>query len=251
MISLKTKEWIIEDIDTIIFDKDGTFIDLDFLWGKITELRSLEIIKRYGLDSNLLKDLCFDLGFNIEKGKMMPDGITALYSRSKIIEIFVEKIKKYNVFVSKIEIEEIFDYVSEDFYNNLVEYIKPIESAVFFIKKLYSKGVKLGIVTSDSIKSTKLTLKHYDWEYLFNVVVARESLNATKESGELTKLALKELNSKPNKTVMIGDAPMDYFSAKNAEVNMTVLVSTGQIEKTELEKYSSYYVNTLEEIEIL
>jgi len=39
MINLKTKNWQIENIDTIIFDKDGTLIDLHFFWGKRTQLR--------------------------------------------------------------------------------------------------------------------------------------------------------------------------------------------------------------------
>ena len=49
MISLKTKKWEINNIETILFDKDGTFIDLHHFWGKMTELRCLEIIKEFNL----------------------------------------------------------------------------------------------------------------------------------------------------------------------------------------------------------
>ena len=54
MINLKTNDWEIKNIDTILFDKDGTFIDLHYFWGKMTELRVQEIIKIYNLDKNLL-----------------------------------------------------------------------------------------------------------------------------------------------------------------------------------------------------
>ena len=47
MISLKSETWQIDNIETIIFDKDGTFIDLHYFWGKMTELRIKEIIKRF------------------------------------------------------------------------------------------------------------------------------------------------------------------------------------------------------------
>ena len=47
MISLKTNNWQIDNIDTILFDKDGTFIDLHYFWGKMTELRIKEVIKKY------------------------------------------------------------------------------------------------------------------------------------------------------------------------------------------------------------
>ena len=81
MISLKTKEWEINNIETIIFDKDGTFIDLHFFWGKMTELRAKEVIKKFNLNENLLSNLCLELGYDIKTQKMLNDGITALYSR--------------------------------------------------------------------------------------------------------------------------------------------------------------------------
>ena len=49
MINLKTNNWKIENIETILFDKDGTLIDLHYFWGKMTELRACAVIKKYGL----------------------------------------------------------------------------------------------------------------------------------------------------------------------------------------------------------
>ena len=115
---------------------------------------------------------------------------------------------------------------------------------------LHAKGVKLGIVTSDSVVSTELTLKHFGWEHLFDVVIGRESSPYTKESGEPTKLALKQLNANPQTTVMIGDAPMDYISAQNAGIEKTILVATGQLSVEELVQSSSYVVLSLDDIEI-
>mgnify|MGYP003297524252 CR=1 FL=1 len=92
------------------------------------------------------------------------------------------------------------------------------------------------------IFSNKISYKNKNYN---NIAVIE-----TKESGIPTKLALEELNSNPQNTIMIGDAPMDYISAKNAGGNKTILVATGQIEKEELKKTSSYVVNNLSEIKI-
>ena len=35
MISLKSKSWQIDNVETVLFDKDGTFIDLHFFWGNV------------------------------------------------------------------------------------------------------------------------------------------------------------------------------------------------------------------------
>ncbi len=250
MINLKSKDWKLENINTVLFDKDGTFIDLHYFWGKMTELRAQEIINRFSLNYSHFEKLCAYLGYDINTGKMLPDGITALYSRIKIIEIFKNNLSELGIKTTEQELTQIFDYVSEIFYQNINLHTKPIESAINFIKLLHAKGVKLGIVTSDSIVSTKLTLNHFGWEYLFDIVIGRESSPYTKESGEPTKLALKQLNANPQTTVMIGDAPMDYISANNAGIKNTILVETGQISKEVLSKTSNYVISSLKEIEI-
>ena len=251
MISLKTKNWQIDDIKTVLLDKDGTFIDLHYFWGKMTELRVKEIIKRFNLEAGNFRKLCLHLGYDVNSGKMLSNGITALYSRSKIIEIFRGNLGEFDVFTTDDELAKIFDFVSEIFYQDMVKYTKPIESAVEFIKVLSQKGVKLGVVTSDSVVSTELTLKNFGWEDLFEVVVGRETSNETKESGALTKIALEKLGANPQATIMIGDAPMDYISAKNAGIENTILVATGQIRAEELQQTSSFVVGSLSEIEIV
>ena len=122
MINLKTADWKIKNIDTVLFDKDGTLVDLHYFWGKMTEFRIAEIIKKYNLEQDCHFELCSFLGFDVQCQKMLPDGITALYSRSKIIELLIEKLKEYKVVLSALEIENIFDEVSEKFYLDIENY---------------------------------------------------------------------------------------------------------------------------------
>lgn len=248
MISLKTADWCIDDIETILFDKDGTFIDLHYFWGKMTELRVIEVIKKFGLSPDLFEVLCLYLGYDVKSGKMLKDGITALYSRSKIIEIFKNDLKNHFVHTENEVLEEIFDRVSSEFYQDMQKYTKPIESAVQFIKQVRSKGVKTGIVTSDAAESTLLTLKHFGWVDLFDVVMGRESSPYPKESGEPTKSALNLINAVAKTAVMVGDAPTDYISAKNAGIEKTILVATGQIDFASLKETSPYTVEKLNDI---
>ncbi|MGM9994100.1 MAG: HAD family hydrolase [Candidatus Avigastranaerophilus sp.] len=248
MISLKTADWCIDDIETVLFDKDGTFIDLHYFWGKMTELRVIEVIKKFGLSPDLFEVLCLYLGYDVKSGKMLKDGITALYSRSKIIEIFKNDLKNHFVHTENEVLEEIFDRVSSEFYQDMQKYTKPIESAVQFIKQVRSKGVKTGIVTSDAAESTLLTLKHFGWVDLFDVVMGRESSPYPKESGEPTKSALNLINAVAKTAVMVGDAPTDYISAKNAGIEKTILVATGQIDFASLKENSPYTVEKLNDI---
>lgn len=251
MISLIAKNWRYDNIDTVLFDKDGTLIDLHCFWGKMTEMRALEVIKRYNLSSNLFDKICMFLGYNLASKKMLADGITALYSRKKIIEIFRKNLAELGVNSSEIELVEIFDYVSTEFYKNIQEYTKPIDEAINLLYELKELGVKIGIVTSDSVEATNLNIKQFGWEALFDIVVGRETVNATKESGVPTKYALEKLGAEPQNTLMIGDAPMDYISAKNAGVDNVILVATGQLSCEELSKTSNQVLESLGDIKCL
>lgn len=250
MINLKTKDWKIENVDTVLFDKDGTFIDLHYFWGKMSKMRSKECIRIFQLDATVFEKLCLSLGYNVKTGKMLKDGITALYSRPKIIEIFTKDLVSLGASATEKQVEEIFDRVSQEFYKNLPEYTKPIKEAIDFIKKIKLAGLKTGIVTSDSIESTELAINHFGWQELFDVAIGRESTKETKESGVPVSLALEKINARPGNAIMVGDAPMDYIAAKNAGIAKTILVSTGQIEKEELLNTSCYSVCSLKEIEL-
>ena len=250
MITLKSKDWEIDNINTVLLDKDGTFIDLHYFWGQMTELRAKEVIKKYSLDKNLFPQICLTLGYDPQTGKMLKDGITAMYSRPIIIEIFCRYLNSIGAKATEKDIELIFDVVSDRFYKNMEKYTKPIDDAIDFIKSIKKHNIKTGIVTSDSKESALLTIKHFGWENLFDVVIGRESTTETKESGVPVKMALEILNSTPETLIMIGDAPMDYIAAKNAGVERTILVASGQIPKNDLLKTSKYSLESLSELVI-
>ena len=86
MISLKTKEWEINNIETVLFDKDGTFIDLHYFWGKMTELRAEEVIKNFNLNKNLFEKICLILGYNINTKKCLQTGLPHYIHAQKLLK---------------------------------------------------------------------------------------------------------------------------------------------------------------------
>ena len=89
MIALKTEKWKIEDIDFVIFDKDGTFIDIHKYWGRVVELRANAIIRYFNLSQNFYKPLCDVMGYDINSKKLPPDSPVGLYARGKVQEILL------------------------------------------------------------------------------------------------------------------------------------------------------------------
>ncbi len=249
MIKLLTKNWEINNIEAIFFDKDGTIVDLHLYWGEIIKKRAKEIVHNFKLKENFYFQLCKKMGLFLKKNILSPKGPTGLYNREVIIGTIVEFLNKKGITTNFQEIESIFSKVHSNFLNDLLLYTKIIPESYDFILKLKSKGIKLALITSDSIKNSSIILKNSNLD-LFDIVIGKENCPTPKVSGEPALLACKLLNVDPLNTISIGDAPMDKIMADNAKLKGAILVATGQISYYGLRKITKYTVRNLKELEI-
>ncbi len=242
---------IISNIDTVLLDKDSTFIEADEYWGKIAELRVKQIIERYNLDSSIFYDLCREMGYDAKNKKLVINGAIGVLSRNGVIETVLASLNKRNITADFYDISKIFDFVHDSFTDDIKSYTNLIPGALNFIKKMYKYNIKIAVVTSDTHKNTEEILKHLGISAYFDLIIGKDDCINEKKSGEPAKLALKLLNSKAENTISIGDAQMDYLMAKNAGLKSSILVATGLVPKSELLNLTDYTVNNLSEIEIV
>jgi phosphoglycolate phosphatase-like HAD superfamily hydrolase len=100
----------------IVFDKDGTLIDIHRYWGRMIEVRSLLI-------SNLCESqpdkiatytwLIDLMGFDLEKAKLKPEGPVGIKPRKYIVDLVSELICQRKLNLSAEDIEETFLLVDE------------------------------------------------------------------------------------------------------------------------------------------
>ena len=250
MVDFYGKDWEIKNIDTVLFDKDGTFLNDHVYWGKLAECRIHKIIEQFGLDKNSFNDLCFAIGQDPINCKLIKNGPVGVLSRNEVVEFMVNELKKYDVSTDFDTISELFNVVHKEFSENIDKYVESLEYSEDFIKDLKSKGVKLAVVTSDTYDHTLKILDILKLNNIFDCVIGKDSCKEEKRSGKPALLALEKLNSKIENTIVIGDALMDYEMGKNAHLNGEILVATGQTDIEDLKKCSKCVVNNLSEVEI-
>ena len=117
MVKIKSKKnnWIIDKVEAVFFDKDGTIIDSHFYWGRIIELRSKAIISKFKLHSSIHKNLCLTMGYSIDQKKLLKQGPIALVSRNEVIQIVLRFLSENNCEITFDEISDIFLEVHENF----------------------------------------------------------------------------------------------------------------------------------------
>ena len=86
MVTLHTNNWSIEDIDAILFDKDGTFQHDHTYWGKLAECRIQALIEYFNLSQDSFNDLCFAIGHNPIECKLIKNGPVGTLSKNEVVD---------------------------------------------------------------------------------------------------------------------------------------------------------------------
>lgn len=116
------------------------------------------------------------------------------------------------------------------------------EDSYEVIKNLHKK-YKLGIVTSGSKERVQKDLETHKIEHYFESLVTGNDVTNQKPHPEGLIMALKELTTKPENAVYIGDTPVDFQMAQNTGVDFIGLKS-----KFTRENGSAKFYDTLTEI---
>ena len=127
------------DLDLIIFDKDGTLIDVHYYWVGMLHFRSEMLAKKYiksGDQFTATNELMSNMGINPETGKIKPTGPVGIKPREFIIDIAYQVVKKY---CSTIKIEQVSSVFKEiDIYSqkHLKQLVRPLPGAFELLKIL-------------------------------------------------------------------------------------------------------------------
>lgn len=98
-----------------------------------------------------------------------------------------------------------------------------IEGVADTLFELRRKGYRLGVVTSGSESRVCREIERSELRDAFGVVVCNEHIVRKKPDPEGLNLALQRLESQPEESVYVGDAPEDIQMGKSANV-LTVAV---------------------------
>lgn len=250
MADLYTDNWELKNVNTVLFDKDGTFIDSHVYWGRIIVLRVQAVMDFYKVDEKYFDDLCLSLGYDTQNKVLIEKGPIALLAREAVIDSLMNKLKEISIKSDFDAIAKIFKGVHTKFLDEIYDYVKPIKEAEILFKRLKEKGVQLAVVTSDMKANTEAILEKTNLSQYFDLVIGKDSCTKAKKTGEPALVALKILNADPETTISVGDAPMDFEMAKNANLKGSILVSTGQIPEIRLKELVNTTVKSLREVKV-
>ncbi|HOV21598.1 MAG TPA: HAD-IA family hydrolase [bacterium] len=188
-------------INGVVFDFDGTIIHSFIDFGNMKR-RIIELCIKYNLKPPSKNLPALELIKEVQKNNKENKNITEFKRESEKI-IIEEEIKGMK---------------------NAV----PYKDILTLIKKLKTKGIKIGIITRNCRKATEIVVKKFSIPY--DVFLTRDDVEKVKPSPYHLEKAIEKLGVKKENTIIVGDHYFDILCGRKAGILTCGIVRDGKFE---------------------
>lgn len=218
-------------IKGIVIDKDGTLFNYAEIWGPIVSRNINNELKGLSLPEKKLEKvtLKFEMIFGVDRYKRNhKHGILfrndlMLWNILKLI--FISISNGLNPIKVEKAIMEGIKHISDNMEEDIKDQQFPGISELF--DRLRKEGLKIGIVTSDHMYSTRIFLSKMGIEDKIDFLCTGDSGLKKKPKPDAMLSFMKKFDLKNDEVAMVGDSKIDMDFAKNAKVGYTIAVLTG------------------------
>lgn len=251
MTDLSLNNGIIKNIELAIFDKDGTLMDLYAYWASMIDMRVGFLQNKLNLTENQKKDIMYEMGVDLKKERLLPEGPVGLKKREIVMKTMVKALEK-NGFSGKEDMcRNAFKDADRMSINHLPAIIKPIKGMNELITALKKKKCKIAIATTDKTERAKLAVEFLGIQDKIDMVVGEDMVPNYKPFPDMVNLILKELSVDKKNAVMVGDAATDMEMGGNAGLAASIGVLSGLTSKESLLEKTEHIVGDISEIKVI
>ncbi|MCY4150363.1 MAG: HAD family hydrolase [Gammaproteobacteria bacterium] len=224
----------------ILFDKDGTLLDLEKTW--IPPYRkAAEYIARLARRPELADRLMVVGGYDPDTRQWTTDSALASGSNDDVVRAWEAELG-FDLSREKQE------YIRSEFFLSSVEHIPITDNLSHLIHQIKSFGIVLGVATMDDESSARAMLRAFDLHHAFEFVCGADSGYGVKPDPGMVQAFCGSCNLRQDEVMVVGDSPKDLRMARNAKAGMAVGVLSGAHNKSQLEPDADMIMQSIEEL---
>lgn len=226
----------------IIFDKDGTLIDFDAMWGGWTIHLAEQLRLASGLD--VRETLCLKMGYDTNSKKVLTNSLLASSPMSLLYDLTVEVMHSQGL-----EKQEALKVVEKAWcIPDPVILARPLTDMRALFGQLSELGIKVAIATADDRAPTQAMVDAFDiGEYLSCMVCADDDI-PSKPAPDMVLSLCEQMDIEPSKVVVIGDTASDLRMARAAGAGLTVGVLSGVSTTKDLAGLADMLIESVDEL---
>ncbi|MEA3493445.1 MAG: HAD family hydrolase [Candidatus Margulisiibacteriota bacterium] len=251
MADIKVNGQVIKDIDLVIFDRDGTLIDLYHYWSQMIGKRAELICEKFNLDGDHRQKMMFEMGVDLENKKLRSEGPVGIKKREVVMQAAIDYLHQFGIKDGRTACLEAFSKVDEISRDMLDTLIKVIDGTYDLIDTLHAKGCKTAIATTDKTERAKLSMDFLGLSEKMSFVIGADGVELSKPAPDMIDLISQELKIAKNRMVMVGDAETDIKMGNNAKVKASIAVCSGITPREQLQNLTNYVIDDVSQIKVV
>ena len=213
---------MLQDIEAIIFDMDGTLIDSMWVWTEI------------------------DLEFLGARNLELPDTYQKEIEGMSFTETAVYTKELFGLTESVEELKEIWNDMAMEKYCTVVQKKPGVSS---FLSYCRAHGIKLGIATSNSMKLAKAVTERLGIAEYIRMIVTSCEVEKGKPAPDVYLEAARRLDVAPEHCLVFEDIPMGILAGKNAGMKVCAVDDDfSRPQEAKKRELADYYIFSFDEI---
>ena len=192
----------------ILFDKDGTLLDLESLWMPAAERTVDEVLRRYcGGDVSFRNELLLSVG--ISDGHALPEGPLVAGTNGDAAFAMREVLLRHGVSPGKGFVGETAVFLTRCACGETTNVCPTCSGLAGILQKLRSHGLVLGLATSDRPESALLHLQKLGIRQEFEFFGTDDGTFRPNPAPDLIRAFCGHFGFLPEECAVVGDSPND------------------------------------------
>jgi phosphoglycolate phosphatase len=222
----------------VLFDKDGTLIDVNGTWVPI--YRRL-LCEQFGIDVGQAEALMQRVGYNPETDGFFANSILASGTTRQLVENWWPDLDATGM-------EGKLRMIDVDYAPLSKSLLKPLMPLAPLLNELKAMKLSVGVATNDSHYSAVNHMQHLGVFELFDAVIAADTVAVPKPSGDMIRQFAMSMGLKPGEIAMVGDNSHDMEEARNGGAGLAIAVLTGNAAHDEIAHLADHTLASIAEL---
>jgi phosphoglycolate phosphatase len=227
----------------IIFDKDGTLIDFDLMWGNWT----LQLADRLHDSTQLdvCQALCECYGYDLARRKILSDGKLTCTPMWRLRELMVEVVTALGM-----PLTDASGAVAKAWHvPDPVTLARPLTDLQKLFTNIHRLGIKIAIATTDDRDPTRGMLEALDIKHLVATMVCADDGIPAKPAPDMLTRICRSLNVDPCNVIVVGDTVADLQMARSAGAGYAIGVLSGVGSLATLTPLADLLIDTIDTLQ--
>lgn len=235
-------------IDAIVFDKDGTLIEIyPMLWA-LAKKRLEKLIKL--TSKKIVTPWFIGAGVNPRTKKINPYGPLACAPKHEEVIVCASTLARcgYKYHEARQIAQTAYDEADCDM--NLKNGLTLIPGVKELLKNLWKNKIKIFIATSDSTQRAEKMLKILNISKYITDIAGSDLVKNSKPSPDAANYIIHKYKIKSSRVAVCGDSILDIQMGIAAGIKHNIAVLTGTSTEKELRKYTDLIVPSVAHLQV-